>query len=170
MQVCGEHSVDIEALRANAWLCNQQSGGELRKAQGSTDDRWECAINNIEKPSKAPDLTSRCLCILGAWEITAHHTLLTEAIHRAGPVSKELRVSPKHYNLFRTEERSEHRNEERQKGAQLQGERSHFERGVAANQVFWQKLYTTVELVISCVANIRCARMFHHISLLPPKG
>jgi hypothetical protein len=47
-----------------------------------------------------------------AWEITTYYTLLTEAIHRAGQVSKELRVSPKHCSPFQTEELSEHRNEQ----------------------------------------------------------
>jgi hypothetical protein len=112
-----------------------------------------------------------CLCILGAWEIKAtSSTLLKEAIHRAGPISKELRGSPKRSNRFRTEELSNHRNEVRRKGAQLQGERYNFEREAAANQVFWLTLDTTLELVISCVANICCARMFRPISLLPPKG
>jgi hypothetical protein len=46
----------------------------------------------------------------------------------------------------------------------------HFECEAAANQVFGQNLDATVELVASCVANVRCVRMFHPISLLPPKG
>jgi len=65
----------------------------------------------------------------------------------------------------------DHRNEERHKPAQLQGERWRFAREVAAKQLFWQKhkLDMKVESVVSCIANIPYARVFHFVSLLPPK-
>jgi hypothetical protein len=95
IRVRGEHSVEIEALQNNAWL----------------------AIRTPMQRLESTALNRRAL----ARETS--RPLLTEAIHRGGSISKELRGSPKHCNLFRTEELSDHRNEERQKEAQLQGER-----------------------------------------------
>jgi len=64
----------------------------------------------------------------------------------------------------------DHRNEERQKRAQLQGERLRFEREVATKQIFSQKLNMTFASVVSCTVNMPYARMFHFVSLLPPNG
>jgi hypothetical protein len=48
MKVCGEHSVEIEALQANAWLAICTLVESLEKHRGATDDRWERAISNVE--------------------------------------------------------------------------------------------------------------------------
>ena len=49
MQVGGEHSVEIEALQANAWLAVCTLVESLEKHGGATDDRWERAISNVER-------------------------------------------------------------------------------------------------------------------------
>ena len=49
MQVRGEHSVEIEALQANAWLAICTLVESLEKHRGATDDRWERAISNVER-------------------------------------------------------------------------------------------------------------------------
>jgi hypothetical protein len=48
MKVRGEHSVEIEALQANAWLAICTLVESLEKHRGATDDRWERAISNVE--------------------------------------------------------------------------------------------------------------------------
>ena len=48
MQVGGGHSVEIEALQANAWLAICTLVESLEKHRGATDDRWERAISNVE--------------------------------------------------------------------------------------------------------------------------
>jgi hypothetical protein len=52
MQVGGEHSVEIEALQANAWLAICTLVESLEKHRGATDDRWERAISNVETLEK----------------------------------------------------------------------------------------------------------------------
>jgi hypothetical protein len=48
IKVRGEHSVEIEALQANAWLAICTLVESLEKHRGATDDRWERAISNVE--------------------------------------------------------------------------------------------------------------------------
>jgi hypothetical protein len=48
MQVGGEHSVEIEALQANAWLAICTLVESLENHRGATDDRWERAMSNVE--------------------------------------------------------------------------------------------------------------------------
>jgi hypothetical protein len=52
MQVGGEHSVEIEALQARAWLAICTLVESLEKHRGATDDRWERAISNVETLEK----------------------------------------------------------------------------------------------------------------------
>ena len=52
MQVGGEHSVEIEALQAKAWLAICTLVESLEKHRGATDDRWERAISNVETLEK----------------------------------------------------------------------------------------------------------------------
>ena len=49
IKVRGEHSVEIEALQANAWLAICTLVESLEKHRGATDDRWERAISNVER-------------------------------------------------------------------------------------------------------------------------
>ena len=52
MKVGGGHSVEIEALRANAWFAICTLVESLEKHRGATDDRWERAISNVETLEK----------------------------------------------------------------------------------------------------------------------
>ena len=52
MQVGGEHSMEIEALQANAWLAICTLVESLEKHRGATDDRWERAVGNVETLEK----------------------------------------------------------------------------------------------------------------------
>jgi hypothetical protein len=120
---------------------------DARSGAGSKGSRW-------------PDDVSRF----------SHQHASKEAIHRAGPISKEFDGSPTHCNLFRIEEILDHRDKERQERVLLREERPRLEREVVSDQVFWQKPDLAAESVFSCVANIRHTRMFHFVSLLPLKA